>query len=263
MDKYQDLCQALLSNGYTPVTISNFLDNESPQPEKIVLLRHDVDRKIQNALKMAELEHTLGIQSTYYFRYPYTFKPDVIAAIHAMGHEIGYHYETLSKAGGDHQKAIALFETELAAFRSIPVERADLTATATRQCPITSICMHGSPLSRYDNRDLWKTFDFQDYGIVGEAYLSIAGYDLQYLTDTGRTWGAKHSMRDKMPGGGAVLPSVATMDELIEWVGSARADGLYLTVHPERWAVDRSGWLISYYKDAIVNFGKRILIMVQ
>jgi hypothetical protein len=47
---------------------------------------------------MAELEHELGIQSTYYFRFPYTFKPDIIGKIHDLGHEVGYHYEVLSKA---------------------------------------------------------------------------------------------------------------------------------------------------------------------
>jgi len=30
---------------------------------------------------MAELEQKLGIQSTYYFRFPYTFKPDIIRKI--------------------------------------------------------------------------------------------------------------------------------------------------------------------------------------
>jgi hypothetical protein len=31
----------------------------------------------------------------------------------------------------------------------------------------------------------------------------MAGKDLRYLTDTGRNWGGKHSVRDAMPGAGA------------------------------------------------------------
>lgn len=85
----------------------------------------------------------------------------------------------------------------------------------------------------------------------------------RYLTDTGRNWGGKHSVRDAMPGVEPVPPSVATTDDLARWIGSARVEGLYLTVHPERWAMDRSEWLISYSQDAVVNFGKSILIMVQ
>lgn len=36
--------------------------------EKVVILRHDVDRLPGNALKMARLEHEMGVQATYYFR---------------------------------------------------------------------------------------------------------------------------------------------------------------------------------------------------
>ena len=38
--------------------------------------------------------------------------------IHDLGHEIGYHYEVLSKANGDYEKAMKLFEQELSEFRN-------------------------------------------------------------------------------------------------------------------------------------------------
>ncbi|WP_214041481.1 hypothetical protein [Methanoculleus sp.] len=247
MAKYGELCRALLGASYTPATVYQYLTE--PPGGRTVVLRHDVDRKPENALKMAELEHALGVTSTYYFRHPYTFIPEIIEQVLSLGHEVGYHYEVLAKAKGDYEKAIGLFARELEEFRSL--------------CDVRTICMHGSPLSRYDNRDLWKEYDFREFGIAGEAYLSMAGNGLCYLTDTGRTWGAKHSMRDAMPGAGAAPPSVATTDDLARWIGSAGEEGLYLTVHPERWAVDRSEWLISYSQDAVANFGKSILIMVQ
>jgi hypothetical protein len=247
MAKYGELCRVLLGAGYTPVTVEQYLAGGSGG--RTVILRHDVDRKPENALKMAELEHALGVTSTYYFRHPHTFIPEIIEQVLSLGHEVGYHYEVLAKAKGDYEKAIALFTRELEEFRAL--------------CDVRTICMHGSPLSRYDNRDLWKRYDFGDFGIAGEAYLSMAGKGLRYLTDTGRNWGGKHSVRDAMPGAGAVLPSVATTDDLARWIGSAGEEGLYLTVHPERWAADGSEWLISYSQDAVVNFGKSILIMVQ
>ncbi len=37
-------------------------------PGKVVILRHDVDRKPENALKMAEIEREFDIPATYYFR---------------------------------------------------------------------------------------------------------------------------------------------------------------------------------------------------
>jgi hypothetical protein len=57
-----------------------------------VVMRHDVDRKPENSLKMARLESELGIKATYYFRtIPQTLKPDIIRQIADIGHEIGYH----------------------------------------------------------------------------------------------------------------------------------------------------------------------------
>jgi hypothetical protein len=100
LEKYKDLCLAPLDSGYTPLTVYSYLvlEGKKKNNNKLVVLRHDIDRKPKNALRVAELEHELGIQSTYYFRFPYTFKPDIIGEMHDLGHEVGYHYEILSKA---------------------------------------------------------------------------------------------------------------------------------------------------------------------
>lgn len=245
MVKYGDLCSVLLGAGYTPVTIYRYLSD--PPGGRTVVLRHDIDRKPQNARRMAELEHTLGIAATYYFRHPATFVPEVIREIYALGHEVGYHYEVLAKAKGDCENAIGLFTRELAEFREI--------------CDVRTVCMHGSPLSRYDNRDLWNVYDFREFGIVGEAYLSMAGNELRYLTDTGRNWGGKHSLRDAMPGAEPV--PVETTDDLDRWIGSAGAEELYMTVHPERWAMSEGEWVASYIKDLAMNAGKKVLLAMR
>ena len=135
LSRYGDLCATLLDSDYAPLTIYSYLTGKQNK-NKLVVLRHDIDRKPMNALKMAELEHELGIQSTYYFRFPYSFKPDIIGKIHDLEHEVGYHYGVLSKAKGDYEKAIELFEQELSEFRKI--------------VDVKTISMHGSPLSRYD-----------------------------------------------------------------------------------------------------------------
>ena len=97
LKKYKELCLALLDTGYPPLTVYSYLvlggQKNNKNNNKLGVLRHDIDRKLGNALRMAELEHELGIQSTYYFRFPYTFKPDIIGKINDLGHEIGYHYE--------------------------------------------------------------------------------------------------------------------------------------------------------------------------
>lgn len=248
LEKYQELCTTLLNCGYATLTVCAYLEqrhNRGMNLHHFAIMRHDIDRKIGNALRMAELEHAMGIHSTYYFRYPSTFRPDIIREIDALGHEIGYHYEVLSKAKGDPEKAILLFKQELCDMREV--------------CEIKTICMHGNPMSRYDDRDLWNHYDFRDFRIDGEAYLTLQDAGLQYFTDTGRSWNGKHSVRDVMPGATATLYQVGTTDDLIKWIGSATKECLYLTIHPERWAANEKERIAQSILDLIINSGKIII----
>ena len=91
--KYEELYSAIVQSGYAVVSVKDYL---SLQPrEKVVILRHDVDRKPENALKMAEIERGFDLRATYYFR----STKDVFKA--CIMHEIGYHYEVLDKAQGN------------------------------------------------------------------------------------------------------------------------------------------------------------------
>lgn len=105
---------------------------------------------------MAQIEHEYGIRSTYYFRtVKDVFKPMIIKKIASLGHEIGFHYEVLDKAKGDVKKAIEIFEKELRELREV--------------ADVTTICMHGNPLTFWVNRDLWTNYSFDDFGIISEA----------------------------------------------------------------------------------------------
>jgi hypothetical protein len=245
--KYKDLCLAMLESGYTPLSVYSYLTNNKAVNNKTVILRHDVDRKVNNALKIAELENELGVNSTYYFRYPYTFKPKVIENIAFLGHEIGYHYETLSKTNGDQGKAVILFFEELEEMRKI--------------CEVKTICMHGRALSRHDNRDIWKASDFRDFGIIGEGYLSF-NKDLHYFTDTGRGWNSKNNIRDFMNSRSSGYFFNGT-DDLIKLIRSGRPSTLYINAHPERWAINNTDWLLNYARDSAYNIGKIFLGMVR
>jgi hypothetical protein len=246
LDKYQELCEVLIKD-YRVCTVFEYL-SEKPQGN-VAIVRHDVDRKIKNSLLMAEKEHEMGIRSSYYFRYPYTFRPEVITNIRNLGHEIGYHYEVLSKTNGDYEKAITLFSSELEEFRKI--------------CPVDTICMHGSPFSKYDNRDLWSRYDYHTFGITGEAFLSFeqGNCELLYLTDTGRTWSGKQSLRDVMrtSSGSQNRQVLDTTDDLMRWIGEGSAKKLYLTIHPERWSLNTGEWLIWSVLDIGMNIGKKFL----
>jgi hypothetical protein len=64
--------------------------------------------------------------------------------------------------------------------------------------PVSTICMHGSPRSKYDNKAIWEKYDYKNLGITGEPYFDVDFDKTFYLTDTGRRWnGHLFNVRDK------------------------------------------------------------------
>ncbi|CAB1058418.1 Polysaccharide deacetylase [Olavius sp. associated proteobacterium Delta 1] len=181
--KYKELLMSVKSNGYDFQTYEKYLNSPN---NRTVILKHDIDKNPSNALMMARIEYSLGIKASYYFKVSENvIKSTIIAKIADLRHEIGYHYENMDHCNGNIEKAINDFEINLAKIR--------------RLYPVKTICMHGSPMSRHDNRDLWKKYDYQDFGIIADPYFDIDLSEVFYLTDTGRRWdGDKVIVRDKV-----------------------------------------------------------------
>jgi len=245
LEKYTQLCEAIRDLSCPVVTVQQFLAAGQPR-SFLVILRHDIDRFLPGALRMAGLEAAHGVQATYYARMTRpVFRAAEIRHLSQLGHEVGYHYEVLAKARGDRDRAICMFERELERFRQI--------------VPVHTISMHGSPLSRWNNLDLWQTYDFEEYGVMGETSLSINYANLYYFTDTGRSWDAgRYNLRDRA---GSLKPSrqVVTTDDLIAFLLESPGMPVIINAHPNRWAVNRLGWSISATSDWIINQLKLIV----
>lgn len=219
-------------------------------PESFCLIRHDVDRKPSNAFQMAGLEHEAGIRATYYFRAkPHVFNPEIIRNIMKFGHEIGYHYESLSDANGDMSLALKDFKMNLAKFREI--------------APIQTIAMHGRPFKPFDNRDIWRDPEnhrllSENYGILGEVYLDVDYRDIAYITDTGRNWSSTQSnKRDQVS---SCIPSdLKNGKALRRYLNADPHPKLVFQIHPERWESTPTGYAIQWLKDMAVNLVKKIL----
>ena len=206
---YKQLIHNLLSQEYKFITVSEYftpsLSESLSRP--LVIMRHDVDRKPQNSLRMAKLEAELGVKATYYFRtISQTIKPEIIKEIAELGHEIGYHYENLATANSRMKNVNRVKYSRSSNFTSqeckikneeeykeklfeLAIDDFEKNLAKLRQIvPIENICMHGSPLSKWDSRDLWKKYNYKDYGITSEPYFDIDHNDVFYITDTGRKW---------------------------------------------------------------------------
>lgn len=255
LSAYKGLINTVIEGGYLTQTVKEFsesVDSQSPNSRNRIILRHDVDRRPMCALKMAELEAQNDIKSTYYFRHmPNTFKPDIIKQIASLGHEIGYHYETLAKASGNSKKAFNIFQNELENFRNL--------------AEIKTVCMHGRPLSKWDNRDLWNHYSLEDLGIICEPYLTIDYSNILYFTDTGRSWaGEKYNLRDKVNNGKPLPSGIESTNQLSDFLKVKNNNSsIMLQTHPERWAYSTPTFIKSYCSDFVVNNVKRTLKKIR
>lgn len=234
LKKYRELLTAL--KGYGEVT-----------------LRHDVDKRPQNSLKTARIEQELGWNAVYYFRaVPESWDESIILQIASLGHEIGYHYESLATCHGDMEAAYNDFCANLKRLRSL--------------VPVRAICMHGSPTSKWDSRDLWKHYDYHQLGVRTEPYLDTDFSQVFYLTDTGRRWdGFKVSVRDKIPEYQEQWVKNSWVYRHTDDVIKAVKEGRFpkksmITTHPQRWTDNPWQWCCELVIQRMKNCAKTLVI---
>jgi len=257
IDTYRDLLAALRAKGYHFLRCDEFFGSGKPK-NKAVMLRHDVDAKKMNSLKFARIQFELGIKGTYYFRaIPASFNEAVIREVYEKGHEVGYHYETMDTCRGNVKLAYETFCRELERFRQI--------------VPVTTICMHGSPLSKFDNKEIWKHYDYRSLGIIAEPYFDLNFNETFYLTDTGRCWdGQKVSIRDKAASFNQctnpdfIGRSYHTTFDIISDIESEKLPAqVMMNFHPQRWTDNASEWYKELIAQRLKNQVKRILVAIK
>ena len=254
LNKYTELLRQFIASHYRFVTFEYYCTHKAElETERFVIHRHDVDLKAENSLATAKIEHALGVQASYYFRVvPQSNQPGIIKEIVALCHEIGYHYEDMTICEGDTQKAFEHFKMQLAHFRQF--------------YPVKTICMHGAPRSKYDGKDLWKTYNYHDMGIIGEPYFDVDFSKLFYLTDTGRRWdGFRVSVRDKVPvyqdqwiAKGLVYHT--TDDIIVALRNGTLPKCLMMTTHPQRWNDNLLPWCKELVVQRAKNAVKRVIV---
>jgi hypothetical protein len=297
---YLTLLEKMKRQGFSFQTFNEVI--REPKVKSIVL-RHDVDAHIENSLQFAKMQHSMGIVGTYYFRIvPQSFDEKIIKEIAGLGHEIGYHYEDVSltaerqktKVKRQKRKNDEDFERFLA---GIAIESFKENLERFRKIvPVKTICMHGSPMSRWDSRLLWKYYDYKDFGIVGEPYFDVNFDKILYLTDTGRRWdGGAVSIRDKgfgirnegsaeerykewkvKPVSGSLMNMThesidfqhrykfRSTSEIVKSVEKELfPNKLLMTFHPQRWTDKPLPWVKELVLQNIKNVGKYFLVKLR
>ena len=261
--QYTQLLKSLQNAGFFFQTYAGYSDKSAKQQKEVdhhkrIILRHDVDARPENSLRFARIQAEMGIVGTYYFRMvPQSYNEAIIKEMVALGHEVGYHYETMDTCKGDVDKAYNEFCRNLEQFRKVT--------------PVKTISMHGSPLSKYDNRDIWKKYDYKKLGLVAEPYFDIDFNQLYYITDTGRRWdGHLYNVRDKATKENPVSNEeflklrFRHTSDIIDAVKSGKfPQRAMLNFHPQRWNDDAVPWMKELVFQNIKNQVKRILILLR
>jgi len=213
-------------------------------PEKFVILRHDVDELPENSLRFAQIQAEMGITGSFYFRIvPKSYNEAIIREIAKMGHEIGYHYENMDFCHGNLNSAYKDFCNNLEKIRTV--------------VPVETICMHGSPRSGHDNRELWQKYNYRSLGITGEPYFDIDFNSVAYFTDTGRRWnGQKYSIRDKVKSNWHF--DFRTTKQIIDNINQL-PHSIMFTFHPQRWTNNKALWMKELVFQNTKNIVKRFL----
>lgn len=235
---YKRLLGALKEDGYHFQTFRDFL---SFPMEKAIILRHDVDARNSHSLAFARIQNQMGIQGTYYFRMVKgSYDPRIIGQIEGMGHEVGYHYEDMDFAKGDPHKALVFFKDHVKTLRNL--------------AQLDTLCMHGSPQSKYDNKDIWKFYRYQDFGFIGEPYFDLDFNKVFYLTDTGMMWdGFKVSVRDRVKTK-VNWPVFHSTEEIINAIENKQfPNQVMFNFHPQRWTDNRLLWFTEFVKQQVKN----------
>jgi hypothetical protein len=134
--------------------------------------------------------------------------------------------------------------------------------------PIKTISMHGSPMSPYDNREIWKKYDYRSLGILGEPYFDLDFNEVYYLTDTGRCWdGGRFNVRDKATQDNPVTNqsfldlSFHKTDDIIRAVDTGNfPDKAMINFHPQRWNEHWGRWTSELVLQNLKNVAKTVIV---
>jgi len=187
---YRELLQRFLDGGVQLLSVVEYWDRVSEgrcKPEgRFLILRHDIDTDVDTARAMWDVETSLGVTSSSYFRLS-TIAPKLMREMHAQGSEPSYHYEEIATfAKLRRLKTVSEVERNLpeikARFRDNLLELRDKTGL-----PMRTVAAHGDFVNRALGYPNWKLLE--DIDMRAELKIELEVYDraLESLID------ARHS----------------------------------------------------------------------
>lgn len=215
----------------------------NPDKDKYLVIRHDVDDKINHALMFAEREFVAGISSTYFFhpnRRYFDYSPifaDKLRQFEKLGHEIGYHCDALARWHEGKGNLVDIIGKPVI-FLNEAMEVSTISGSAA----------HGSKYcvdKHTPNYEVWKDcpypvakggpyrFRLGDFSLEYEAYFLRRD---AYLSDNHGGWsgGIKSEIAPfEVPG----VQDQSIMESIIKRFNDMDSGVMQLTIHPQHWKI--------------------------
>ncbi|MFA7231388.1 MAG: hypothetical protein WC071_08965, partial [Victivallaceae bacterium] len=234
--EYRKLLAELSKPQYLVLPLADFKSDNSTG--KVVIgLRHDSDSHVLKALKMAEIEKSAGIRSTYYLLHSAKYYgkvengvmirnsavDDLAKKLYAMGFEIGIHRD-LFNLMWDYQFAPRAFmNEEVKYYKNLGI-------------PVTGSAAHGSGTTI--RRKLNEMWIYSEFGKNGTCIVNGVSYPYgEYKTnDFGIDYEAYLLKRNVYLGDVGGKFKDKSLDDVIKYLASLKPGArVILLIHPEHW----------------------------
>lgn len=170
-EAYQGLLALVRENGYAFRNYHNYAD-----APRCVILRHDIDNSLDQAVMLAELEAEEGVRSTWFV----LLRTDFYNAASKMGQKALRHIRAL-----DHEIGLHFDE----ASYDPPLGKDEVVRNIIKECEILSALL-GEAVSCVSMHRPSHTTLAADYDIPGivNSYGKTFFHDFKYLSDSRRRW---------------------------------------------------------------------------
>ena len=169
-DAYRGLLSLLRQQGYFFTDYHDYITHP-----RCVILRHDIDSSIQQAVRLAELEAEEGVKSTYFvllrtdfYNPASSISQKGLLRIQSLGHELGLHFDEESYPVGTTAETVERILQEKEILANIC------------SCSITTVSMH-RPSKAILEADLHISGMVNSYG---QTFF----HDFKYLSDSRLHW---------------------------------------------------------------------------
>jgi len=173
----KEIYKKALDLDYKICTLREYFTSNSTS-EKILINRVDIDMNIIKAKKTAEIFNELGIHGTFFVRLhaqeynPFSFESKrIFKYIRSVGNEVGLHHECVDVEKYWKQNSDMLMKFDLDLLEKI------------LGTDVYGVAAHNGNTG-YNNLDIWKNTNTNNFGLVYEAYNEQLWNKCVYVSDS-------------------------------------------------------------------------------